>query len=181
MIEIIAFLTVLIIALVIGNVLLSLTSPNKSTAVKSPTENVKSSVSTNSSIYSNGNGSSNSIGLSNSINSTPLYNSSAFDQLNQLNRRIDRVENLLLKINNSDEVAIRFAELKLTQKVNDLVEYRQNSRIEIEALKEKISAIEETFLPHSSEKPLPSRENFSENDDEKFQRKIHEIIYHSRK
>lgn len=153
MIELVIFLVVLIIALAIGNALLSISNPESES--KNPSQ--PSGIS-NSSLKSGNYG-----------NAMPSnFNS---NQLNGLNRRVDRVENLLLKLGNSDEVAKKVAELKLSQKVNELSEFRQSAKIELEALNEKIDSIGEKLGQHNLLQKNPEEE------DAEFRQKIHNIIY----
>lgn len=153
MIELVIFLVVLIIALAIGNVLLSISNPESEPKNSSQPAGLSNS----------------GLKSGNSGNAMPSnFNS---NQLNGLNRRVDRVENLLLKLGNSAEVSRKLAELKLSQKVNELNEFRQSAKIELEALSEKIDSLDEKMNPHNLLQKNPEEE------DAEFQQKIHNIIY----
>ncbi len=153
--EIIFFLVVLIIALLLGNFLLSLSKPRSSkkentAAAESPAQKPQ--------VFSSG------------------QSFSPSDSVSLLSRRVDRIENLLLKLNNSAEVSSKLAEMKLSQRVSELYDFRQSAKLELAGLKERLDSIE-CKKPESSK---AVQESPSESDEE-FEKKIHQILYHSRR
>ncbi len=152
--EIVFFLVVLIVALLLGNFLLSLTKPKASKK-------------------ENGFSSENADAKSNGFSQN--QNSDANGQFSSLYKRVDRIENLLLQLNNSDEVLRKLAELKISQRVSELSDFRQSAKLELASLKERLDSIE-------CKKPERTKalHEFSESDEE-FDKKIHQILYHSRK
>lgn len=64
------------------------------------------------------------------------------ERIEYLNRRIARLEQLLLKINGSKPIAEKINGSTLSQKLSDLNEFRQSTRLEIAALKQRLDKVQ---------------------------------------
>ena len=110
------FLAILVLALILGNAFLTIASPSRlaRTAKRQPSlAECKAA--------SDGEGSDS-------------------DRIKALHKRIERLEGLLLRLNNKEFVAKKFNGTNLCQKINDLEEFRQNARLEIAALKQQVAS-----------------------------------------
>ena len=74
--------------------------------------------------------------------SIPLEESSQIERVDYLNRRIARLEQLLLKINGNGSITQKISTTELTQKLNSLGEFKQNTKLEIAALKQRLDKIQ---------------------------------------
>lgn len=141
------FLIVLIFALVLGNIFLSLTSPKRleKMAQKANEKNLARSQE-NSSIGQStlGNWQESQSRLTAEHSQTFQAKESDFaedlekEKANYLTKRIERLEQLLLKINNSKFIAQKLDATNLAQKLKDFDEFKQNTRLEIAALRQRL-------------------------------------------
>ncbi len=74
--------------------------------------------------------------------SIPLEESSQVERVDYLNRRIARLEQLLLKLNGNGSIAQKINTTELTQKLDSLGEFKQNTTLEIAALKQRLDKIQ---------------------------------------
>ncbi len=135
------FLAVLVLALLIGNILLSATIPGKKH------ESLEE--------------------LAKRISRQAKPNDLGGDA-KQLKERIGRLENLLLRVNNAEFLGKKLDGTKLAQKLKELSEFKQNAKIEIAALKERLDEIYPV---------KPKNQGVPDISDEK----LHEIIYQVKK
>lgn len=99
-------------------------------------------------------------------------------------RRLDNLENLVYQSKNND-FAGEGTIIKTSKKLDSLLDFKNNTKIEIEALKERVATIEKrnnikprqkTFEePEDSEDSEDAENSGSENSDE--MEKIHNLIY----
>ncbi len=147
------FLSVLVLALALGNLFLSITEP-KGLQSRAKQEN-------NSSLQ---------IQQETALPATgdDFQRMADRERVRMLNKRIDRLENLLLRINNARFVAKKLNGTNLIQKLNGFEEFKQNTRLEIAALKQQLASMQKN-------KPKATRKAVPETDDEK----LHKLVYHS--
>jgi hypothetical protein len=143
------FLVVLIVALAMGNAFLSLTSPKRL---------AKMSNGTNQRTQNQPLLPADESGLS-------FEERAERERVNYLSRRIERLEQLLLKLNKSDFLAQKINSTNLSQKLEELEEFKQNTRLEIAALKQRLDKI--------SPEPEKKQNNVPEISDEK----LREIVF----
>ncbi len=72
----------------------------------------------------------------------PLEESSQIERVDYLNRRIARLEQLLLKLNGNGSIAQKINTTELTQKLDSFGEFKQNTKLEIAALKQRLDKIQ---------------------------------------
>ncbi len=120
--EITVFLLILITALLLGNALLSMLKPR---AEPDKRQSVKSEMRAR-------------IAASASKH-FPAQGRAKQENVDELNKRIERVENLLLKVNGSQFLGKKLNGTVLGRKLNDFVQFKNNTKIEIEALKEDLA------------------------------------------
>lgn len=163
------FLAVLILALAIGNAFLSLTDPKR----------LQQKMLGESNSFSSG---SESLDAQNSLNRTiqEIQGHQSFqkpakkgqsqgisfelaaerERITYLNKRISRLEQLLLTINNSKFVAQKINGTNLGQKLSDLEQFKQNTKLEIAALRQRLDKIQpakrerKPRIPNISDKKL---------------------------
>ena len=166
------FLSVLIVALALGNVFLSLTDPKRLLAARTR-QNPG-----NGPGFENGPGLENGLAQSNILDefreagesSQAAESRGSFGQVGEgrdsfeqaadrervrhLNKRIERLEQLLLKINNSKFVAQKINGTNLYSKLRDLNQFKQDTGLEIAAMRQrldKIQPLEKASKPKLSE------------------------------
>lgn len=110
------FLAILVLALVLGNAFLTIASPSRLAG----TANLRPSPAER--------------------KEAPDGEGSDSDRIKVLHKRIERLEGLLLRLNNKEFVAKKFNGTNICQKINDLEEFRQNARLEIAALKQQVAS-----------------------------------------
>jgi len=76
------------------------------------------------------------------VKSIPLEESSQVERVDYLNRRIVRLEQLSLKLNGNGSIAQKINTTEFTQKLNSLGEFKQNTKLEIAALKQRLDKIQ---------------------------------------
>jgi len=120
------FLVVLIIALAFGNILLSLLKPpmpeqpHPSTVENSTLENPRQGV----------------------FKANPAFELAADkERIQMLNKRIDRLESMLLKINGAKFLGKKLNGTVLGQRLNEFSEFKGNTKLEIAALKQELAAL----------------------------------------
>ena len=149
------FLVVLIVALIFGNVFLSLLKPS----IPPIPADFHPEIGENENNFET------------KERSKDFEDISRNEKLNYLNKRMNRLENLLLRVNNTQFLGKKLNGTKLFQKVNDLDEFRQNAKLEIAALKQEFAKIKK-----SNGEPEKEKKQEEDIDEEK----IHRLIYHSK-
>ena len=152
------FLVVLIGALVLGNILLALIKPgSEQRADKAePIEQPKLVESQEK--------------LPGVFKSNPSFaQDTGQERANQLNKRIDRLESLLLKINGSKFLGKKLNGTVIGQKLSGYNEFKGNTKIEIAALKQDIARVKKEI--GIKEKKNPG-EDYQIND-----KKLHELVF----
>ena len=152
------FLSVLILALAMGNAFLSVTSPSKIVPKAKQDTGKQGFV---------------AAGKLRKGQGSPGFESEAdAERMRMLHKRIDRLESLLLRINNTNFVAQKLNGTNLVQKLNGFEEFKQNTKLEIEALKQQLSAVKKD----SGIKAKP-REEIPDVPESQ----LHDLIFHSAK
>ena len=95
------------------------------------------------------------------------------ERARMLNKRVDRLENLLLKMNGAKFVSYKLNGANLEQKLSGLEEFRQNTSLEIAALKQQLAALKGNELPEENEEEI----ELSAADE----KRAHAIVYHGNK
>ncbi|MCX6799260.1 MAG: hypothetical protein NTW59_04160 [Candidatus Diapherotrites archaeon] len=114
------FLCVLVLALIFGNVFLSLTSPERVARANMKTREKS--------------------GGGNALKEIACEIEGE-DRVKMLSGRIERLENIILRLNNKQFVAKKINGTSLYQKINDLETFKQDAKLEIAALKQQLAAI----------------------------------------
>ncbi len=177
------FLSVLILALFLGNAFLSLTDPKRLKVAAKQQENnipqndfdlesqqvhetVQQKYDFQEAEEIQGNESRTLVAKSkyegNEFNAKPipLEESSQIERVDYLNRRIARLEQLLLKLNGNGVIAQKINTTELNQKLENLGEFKQNTKLEIAALKQRLDKIQplekkkKQNIPEISDKKL---------------------------
>jgi len=139
------FLSVLVLALVLGNVFLSLASPKRLQSLsqgsdfgqpeqcqpEQETESGQASVQD-----------SFSEARDQPLPRPDFKNTAEKERVNHLNKRIERLEELLLKINNSKFLAQKLNGTKLSQRINEFDSFKQNTKLEIAALRQRLDKVQ---------------------------------------
>ncbi len=84
----------------------------------------------------------------------PLEEATQIERVEYLNKRITRLEQLLLKLNENGSISQKINTADFNQKLNSLSEFKQNTRLEMAALKQrldKIKPVEKKSKPNISE------------------------------
>ena len=144
------FLIVLIVALVLGNLFLMLLKP------KSKEQNSLPATQTNLGAFQPAPKSSFKPG-----NHKP----------NAVDKRVDRIENLLLKINGSEFLGKKLDSTVLGKKLNDLTRFKTNTKVEIEALKEQMAQVKNEIGIKEKTNPCQDYDISDE--------KLHELVFKS--
>ena len=148
------FLGVLVLALLLGNAFLSITSPKR--ARRMPEGEMPELDALAGRAFPQQAVSGQSAFESHALAQPPVLEQSfpAFEtkssfeedveseRIDYLNRRMARLEQLLLKINGSKPLAEKINGSTLSQKLGDLDEFRQNTRLEIAALKQRLDKVQ---------------------------------------
>lgn len=126
------FLAVLVLGLALGNVFLALTSPERAARQLSK-ENGKLGLAVQE-----------SDAESNEMQESQLSFEQAADKerIRMLNKRIERLEQLLLKINNSKFIARKLNGTGLYQKLSNFDQFKQDTKLEIAALRQRLDRIQ---------------------------------------
>ncbi|MBN2067909.1 MAG: hypothetical protein JW744_05565 [Candidatus Diapherotrites archaeon] len=148
------FLGVMVLALFLGNVFLSITSPKR----QQPLQDVRFSQEP---MPKEANGFKNP--------DKGLQEIAERERLRMLNKRIDRLESLLLKIGSASPVAGSLESAGLPKKLKSLEEFQQNTKLEIAALKQQLREI----IPEK-----PKQANFEPSVDDE---RVHNLVYHAGK
>lgn len=156
------FLSVLILALALGNIFLSLTSPKRLQREESQadegefeTASVQDSFIDTSQKVDDVESQEVDDGESQEVEGVKeaepgeigksrkasFEENAGMEKMDYLNKRVERLEQLLLKINNSKFVAQKINGTNLGQKLADLNEFKQNTRLEIAALKQRLDKV----------------------------------------
>ncbi len=128
------FLAVLIIALAMGNAFLSLTSPKRLAKMAQGKNQASQEM------------------VCPSEPELSFEDRAEKERIEYLGRRIERLEQLLLKLDKSDFVAQKINTTNFSQKLEELEEFKQNTRLEIAALKQRLDKIQ----PESKKRPKPA-------------------------
>tara|TARA_B100002003_G_C13874074_1_gene427168 strand:- start:88 stop:561 length:474 start_codon:yes stop_codon:yes gene_type:complete len=147
------FLVVLVVSLILGNLLLSLLKPKLAPAGHSVTPAIQKP-------------SSNSF----KPNTAP-NNQSNKQSLFSITNRIDRVEKLLLRANAPKFIGKKLDSTVLGRKMNDFTEFKTNTKVEIEALKEDVARLKNELGVMEKKRP---GEDFEISDD-----KLHNLVFRS--
>jgi len=136
------FLVVLIVGLVLGNVFLSLTSPRRIQRALMA-ENGLQELSSESDFVPYNAPSSTSAEFDQPPMIAPpsLEQQVVKDRFVHLNKRMDRMEQLLLKINESKFLAQKLNGTNLVQKLNKVDKFQQTTKLEIAALNQRLDKI----------------------------------------
>lgn len=168
------FLTVLVIALALGNVFLSLLNPKRLERLSKAGEmqdgdsglgqaSVQDSFSESriSNEFPIGSQSTDrSKMLDDSTEKQDFDSNANRERIRYLGKRIDRLEQLLLKLNKSDFVAKKINSTNLGHKLSDIDKFKQKTRLEIAALKQRLDKVQpaarrsKELIPDISDKRL---------------------------
>ena len=176
------FLSVLVVALALGNVFLSLLDPRRlrvlsaKNRVQKPGQSLgQSSVQDSFSEATYLNSPSGGTGfavrgeVSNGSKGKSSFDSEADkERIRYLGRRIDRLEQLLLKINSNDFLAQKVNATNFGQKLSDLEEFKQKTRLEIASLKQRLDDVKPV-----SEKKMQETPKLSD-------QRLHELVFRTR-
>ncbi len=143
------FLAVLIVALFLGNVFLSLTDPKRLKRAAGAEPALEQSFELR----------PEEMALAEPVS---FEGNAAKEKMDYLNKRVDRLEQLLLKIDNSKFIAQKLNATNLYQKLNGLDEFKQNTRLEIAALKQRIDKVQPAPKAKKVKVPEISDENLKE-------------------
>jgi len=146
------FLGVLIAALIFGNILLSLLKPGSKKGQGMPSANALA------------NSPSHSFGRD-----SVLLKASERERQNMLNKRIDRLEKLILTINGPEFVEKKVDSTVMGKKFSDLNDFRRRARVEIAALKDEMKAVKKKL--GVKEKKNPGKE-YQISD-----KKLHDLVF----
>ncbi len=162
------FLSVMVLALVLGNVFLSVTKPGNAAAHLQATNPLENELQQT---------------FQNSASSKQAFEQAADrERTRMLNKRIDRLESLLLRINNAKFVARKLNGTNLVQRLNGFEQFKQDTRLEIAALKQQLAALKKNEgegLNQNKEADRGSEEPARE--EEIDEERIHDWVYHSNK
>ncbi len=145
------FLAVLILALAIGNAFLSLTDPKRlqqkmlkeSNSFPQGSEGLDAQDSFNGEIPEmQGSQSFQKPAKKRQSQDISFELAAERERIAHLNKRISRLEQLLLKINNPKFVAQKINGTNLGQKLSDLEQFKQNTKLEIAALRQRLDKIQ---------------------------------------
>lgn len=174
------FLAVLVLALLLGNAFLSIISPKRAVPVarlvpegSNPGQGALAGQTVLRPVFSGQGASEQAVEQSPvSRQNLPLAgqepsfeDSVKNERIEYLGRRIARLEQLLLKLNGSKPIAAKIKVSRLSQKLDDLDDFRQNTKLEIEALKQRLDSLQ----PVQSK----AKDSFPEISDEK----LREIVF----
>lgn len=176
------FLSVLVVALALGNVFLSLLGPKRLRVLagkKGEQEAEQgfgqSSVqdSFSEAAYLNGPSEVKAFAVrgqvSNGLKCKNSFDSEADkERIRHLGRRIDRLEQLLLKINSGDFLAQKVNATNFGQKLSDLEEFKQKTRLEIASLKQRLDDVKPVSEKKRQELPKLSDQ------------RLHELVFRTR-
>lgn len=148
------FLVVLIIALVLGNILLGLLKPSKQLQQQGyPAQSAQSQKKTSSVFKS----------------SAVFEEAAEKERIGLLNKRIDRLESLLLKINGTKFLGKKLNGTVLGQKLVDFNEFKDNTKLEIAALKQELARVKNQLGIKERKNP---GEDYPISDE-----KLHELVF----
>ena len=147
------FLVVLIVSLLLGNLLLSLLKPKPAQAGY-PADSAKPKPSSG-------------LFKPNSNLSSP-HNK---QNISSITNRIDRVEKLLLRANAPKFIGKNLDSTVLGKKMNDFTQFKTNTKVEIEALKEEVAKLKTELGVKEKKRP---GEDFEISDD-----KLHSLVFRS--
>jgi len=97
------------------------------------------------------------------------------EKVNLLNKRIEKIEGLLLRMTTPEFADKKLGALEISKKLEKLLDYRNDSKIEIAALKERVAALE------AGKKPNPKKYKKIEEDLSKYDERIHNLVYRAGK
>ena len=174
------FLTVLVIALGLGNVFLSLTDPKRIKKLININKEDQSPVSelgqtTVQDSFSEADTNLEKGGfvvrgkvLNRSLEHNSLDSEADRERIIYLGKRIDRLEQLLLKLNKSDFVAQKINSTNFGQKLSELDTFKQKTKLEIAALKQRLDEV----------KPVVKKQtkNISNISD----KRLHELVFRTK-
>jgi len=131
------FLTVLILALALGNVFLSVASPQRlqKLAKESPKRQKQGLDSSQTSLQ-------NSLSQESESQAMSFEEQAEKEKIGYLYKRIDRLEQLLLKLDSSKFVAQKINGTNLGQRLQEFDEFKQNTKLEIAALKQRFDKMQ---------------------------------------
>lgn len=151
------FLSVMIVALALGNAFLSLAGPKRLFLAKSGLREEELPEGSER-VFS---GEALKPALAGPVQ-VPARGSSDSERIAFLGKRIERLEQLLLKIDNSKFVAQKINATNLFQKLKELEQFKQDTRLEIAALKQRLDRVQPV--------KAKQKKNFPEISDEKLRR-----------
>lgn len=134
-----AFLAVLVLAFFLGNVFLSLASPKR---MRKQLEKELGL------LPDNGSGLLPARGTFQGLSENQVLEKASFEQrlssekLSHLNKRVDRLEQVLLKLSSSKAVAKNLRASNLSRKMDDYVKFKERTRLEIAALKQRLDKVQ---------------------------------------
>ncbi len=176
------FLGILIVALILGNIFLSIAKPKKieeallreigrkenSRALLQQMQNNKNIAASNQLLQQG------KIRPAFVSAEQPDFQQMAeMERTRMLNKRVDRLESLLLKINGAKFVSYKLNRTNLAQKLSGLEEFKQNTELQIAALKQQLAALKGNHLPEENEEETELSQADSE--------RAHAIVYHRSK
>ncbi|MDP6670227.1 MAG: hypothetical protein QGI60_00230 [archaeon] len=148
------FLVVLVVSLILGNLLLSLLKPK-------PVASAEHSMPRASSKHSSDSFKPNSV-------SSPQPNKQS---IFSISNRIDRVEKLLLRANAPKFIGKKLDSTVLGRKMSDFTEFKTNTKVELEALKEDVAKLKSELGVKEKKRPGG---DFEISDD-----KLHSLVFRS--
>ncbi len=116
------FLVILVLALIFGNIFLSIIAPRRMERIL---------------------GGQNAPPAKNPVQGARAASDEEpfDDRVKMLNTRIERLENILLRLNKTQFVAQKLNGTSLYQKITDLEEFKQNTKLEIAALRQQLGTV----------------------------------------
>ena len=176
------FLGILIVALVLGNIFLSIAKPKKiEEALLREIGGKENSMALLQQMQNNKN-----IAASNqllqqgkirpafvSAEQPDFQQMAEMERTRMLNKRVDRLESLLLKMNGAKFVSYKLNGTNLAQKLSGLEEFKQNTSLEIAALKQQLAALKGNELSEENEEETELSQADSE--------RAHAIVYRGSK
>jgi uncharacterized small protein (DUF1192 family) len=93
------------------------------------------------------------------------------ERIQLLGKRIDRLEGLLLRINGSHFLGKKLNGTVLGQKLNDFTQFKDNTKLEIAALKQEVARLKGALGMHKE----PKQDDYQISDE-----KLHELVFQHR-